>query len=229
MMLLITAPIALSDEAADETAAQKRKLVELMRMYEETGRFRGAALVALDGEILLADGYGLADERWGIRNTAETRFACASLSKQFTATTTLVLAQQGKLDLDRPIAAYLPDLREDIAGRITLRDLLTHTSGARREVFEDIEDLLVPHRSNQILESINSSGLRFEPGSEHAYSNVGYVIIRLIIETVEGTSFEDAVQRLVFDPAGMSNSGWQDPAKVIPSLAAGYDIIPSLV
>jgi len=220
-VLLINPALA----CADEMAEQKTKLNQLCQMYADAGRFRGAALVAVDGEILLAEGYGLADETWKIRNTAGTRFDCASLSKQFTAAAALVLVEQGKLDLDQTVDKYLPDLRIDVSQHITLRDLLTHTSGLRREVFADGEAGLQRHRPEQVLAEINKTELRIEPGTKHAYSNTGYVVVRLIIVAVTGNDFPTAVANLVFVPAGMPDSGWLDSAAVVQDLASGYDII----
>ncbi len=210
---------------ADDLTVQKAKLTELFQLYTEAGRFRGAALVAVDGDILLADGFGMADETWQIPNTAQTKFPCASLSKQFTATAVLVLAEMGKVELDAPLDIYLPELRSDIAERITLRAILNHTAGLRRELFAEAGDDLQFHDKDQILAEINKTGLRFEPGSKSGYSNVGYVLLRFVVAAVHGTDFPTAVAELVFSPAGMNESGWCDDTTVVANLAAGYDII----
>jgi CubicO group peptidase (beta-lactamase class C family) len=173
----------------------------------------------------LADGYGLADEAWGIENTARTRFQVASVSKVFTATTALALVEQGKLDLEATVDRYLPELRSDVASKITLQQILDHCAGLKREVFEEGLESLQSHRDDQILAAINTTGLLFEPGTESAYSNVGYVLVRMIIERVTGESFSSVVQRLVFDPAEMEDSGWLKPYEVIPRLASGYDVV----
>lgn len=223
-LLLILLVIA-GTASADEYDHARIELNTLFEAYANSGRFRGAALVSVDGNILLAEGYGLASEEWGIANSPTTRFSTASLTKTFTATAALALVEQGRLNLDTPVREYLPGLREDVGSKVTLRTILNHSSGLRREVFEESTDLLIVHQSKEILAAINSSGLEFEPGEQRSYSNVGYVLVRLILEAVEHDTFANTVQRLVFDPAGMKDSGFKSSTTVVPRLAAGYDVI----
>lgn len=224
-VLIVLCLFVATPAPADETAVMKSELTELFDLYAAAGRFRGAALVALADEVLLAEGYGLADETWQVANTSRTRFATASLSKTFTAATVLVLAERGRLDLDATLDTWLPGVREDVATHVTPRRILNHTSGLRRELFEDSLELFRSHSRAQIVSALNTSGLVFAPGAESGYSNTGYIVLCLIVEEVTGEPFPDVVRRLVFEPAGMKDSGWLDPARTVRDLAAGYDVI----
>ena len=126
-LLAVLAVLAFQSAAfAQDKAA---KIDQLISLYAKYGQFNGAALVADNGKIIYAKGAGLANMEWNIPNAPDTRFRLGSITKQFTATLILQLAEQGKIKLDGKITDYLPDYRKDTGAKVTIHNLLTHTSG----------------------------------------------------------------------------------------------------
>ena len=101
----------------------------MLARYQELGLFNGSALVADRGQVVLRKGYGLANMEWGIANTPDTKFRLGSITKQFTATLVMQLVEKGQIDLSAPITRYLPDYPAKTGTRITIHQLLNHTSG----------------------------------------------------------------------------------------------------
>ena len=105
------------------------KINDLITRYQEYGLFNGSALVSEDGEVIFRNGYGFANMEWKIPNTSETLFRIGSISKQFTATIIMQLVEEGKIDLDGKLTDYLSDYRKDTGDKISIHQLLNHTSG----------------------------------------------------------------------------------------------------
>ena len=188
--------------------------------YLKQSGFSGTVLVAEDGRPLLERGYGAANRSRGIPNTARTRFCIASMGKMFTAVAIAQLVQQGKLSFADPIGKYLRGFRGDIAEKVTIAELLTHTSG-----LGDIAlGTAAPARTlaEQLARIVNEP-LQFEPGSRFSYSNDGFIVLGAIIERVAGVSYADYVRQHVFEPAGMTDTDVRvyRPAE-IPRMAHGY-------
>jgi CubicO group peptidase (beta-lactamase class C family) len=162
--------------------------------------------VVKDGKPLVERGYGYANLEKHIKAGPETNYRLASVTKQFTAASILVLKQDGKLELDDPIRKYLPELPASDDG-ITIENLLAHTSGLL-----DYEDLIPSSRTaqiddNDVLRMIASQDrLYFQPGSAHRYSNGGYVLLGLIVERLSGMDLADFMRRRIFEPLGMDHT-----------------------
>ena len=187
-------------------------------------RFSGAVLIARNGRELLAAGAGLADREDSVANTAETRFRMGSLVRMFTAVAILQLVQRGKIDVHAPLAAYLPDYPNvDAARRITIHQLLSHTSGlgdvggprfaAQRPRLRSLEDY---------IQLFGADSVAFTPGARWSNSSLGYIVLGRIVERVSGQSFHDYVREHVFEPAGMTSTGFEPEGVVVPGLARGY-------
>lgn len=178
---------------------------ELMRDY--TGAVPGASVLVLrNGRPVMRQSYGLADLEQNIAATPQTNYRLASVTKQFTAASILILADRGKLNLDDSIRSYLPSLPE-YARSITIRHLLTHTSG-----LFDYEDLIAEDATEQVLD-VDVLGLLekeprtyFAPGANFRYSNTGYAFLALIVEKVSGQSFATFLREEIFAPLGMDGS-----------------------
>ena len=168
--------------------------------------FSGALLVAKEGEIVLNKGYGMAIRAKGIANTSETVFSTGSITKQFTAAGIMKLEMQGKLSTDDPIGKYLNVVPEDKA-KITLHNLLTHTSGLVQDVGRDYD---VAER-DETVKKILEQPLEFAPGERFEYTNVGYTLLAAIIEKVSGQTYEEYLNQNLFKPAGMSFTGYRMP------------------
>jgi CubicO group peptidase (beta-lactamase class C family) len=177
----------------------------LMSRY--AGEVPGASLLVVqDGKAIVRRGYGYANLEKHVRTGPETNYRLASVTKQFTAASILLLKQDGKLRLEDRVRKWLPELP---AGddKITLYHLLTHSSG-----LIDYEDLIPPSRTTQlddadVLSMIASQHrLYFEPGSAHRYSNGGYVLLGLIVARASGMDLADFMKQRIFQPLGMKHT-----------------------
>src|SRR5262245_19644837 len=187
----------------------------------------GCAVGAARGEAALAaKAYGMADLEHNIRLTPQSVFYMASVSKQFTALSILLLERDGKLQLDDRARTYLPELPDYAAG-ITIRQLLHHTSGLRdyltlSGLAGNPADQVITERS--VLNTLaRQTRLNFEPGVEHLYSNSGYVLLSIIVHRVSGRPLDDFARERIFTPLGMRSTRFQhDHAAPIPGRAIGY-------
>lgn len=195
-------------------------------MQAYSGDVPGAALLVYkDGVAVVRQGFGLAELETGRTVTPTTSFRLASISKQFTATAILLLAQDGQLTIDAPIKTWLPSLPA-IADAITLRHLLSHTSGLL-----DYEDLMDSADSRQVhdrdvlrlLESENRT--YFVPGSDYRYSNSGYALLALIVERASGLRYADFLRERIFQPLGMNSVAFEDGRNQVQERAYGYSLI----
>jgi CubicO group peptidase (beta-lactamase class C family) len=176
---------------------------EIMSDYSDTTGPGASVLVMRDDTILFSRAYGLADISTGERLTTEHNFRLASVTKQFTAMTILMLHEAGKLSLEDTIRRFFPDFPE--YGRyIRIRHLLTHTSGLL-----DYEDLIPDTLMRQVHDSDclalmhETDSLYFAPGTSYRYSNTGYALLALITERVTGARFADVLHDNIFRPVGM--------------------------
>jgi CubicO group peptidase (beta-lactamase class C family) len=180
-----------------------RKINELLTRYAMYG-FSGTVLVARNGKIVLNQGYGMANKQSALPNTPETVFAVGSLSKQFTAAAILQLEEKGKLKTVDLISKFLGDMPADKAD-ITIHHLLTHTSG----LVGDSDNAKFPmDNRDAYVEAVKGMKPRSKPGEKYFYSNVGYNLLAAIVEKASGSAFEDYIQKNLFKPAGMKNSGF---------------------
>jgi len=189
-------------------------------------KFNGSVLVAHRGNVILSNGYGMADRDMGIPNTAYTRFFIGSITKQFTAAAILQLMERGKLELDKPVSEYLDDYPPPWGDKITIRHLLSHTSGLPN--YTDIPEIYVtrdePVTQEELLRIVKSLELEFEPGTDFLYSNSGYVVLGEVIEAVSGVSYEVYLHKYIFEPAGMHSTGYARREAGVPDRATGYTV-----
>lgn len=190
-----------------------------------TDRVPGAAVAVVRfGEPVLFGCYGLADLEWRQPVTPTTVFRLASLSKPFTALTILLLAADGLLDIDGPVTDYLPDYPAH-ASAVTIRHLLTHTSGIPNFVlqpgFSD-RTARFDHTDSELRALFATMPLQFEPGSRYGYGNSGYRLLDMIAAEVTGTKFAELVRERVFLPAGMVDTRVLADDEIVPERASGY-------
>jgi CubicO group peptidase (beta-lactamase class C family) len=190
---------------APEDAMPNAGIERLMQRYE--GDAPGASLLVLrDGEALVRRGYGRSDLEAGIEAGPATNYRLASISKQFTAASILLLAQDGRLGIDDPVRQWLPSLPASTRG-VTLRHLLTHTSG-----LVDYEDLMPDPYVGQISDAgvlallAREPGLYTPPGRTYRYSNSGYALLSLVVERASGLAYPDFLRRRIFGPLGMHDT-----------------------
>lgn len=213
-----------SPNPSDAAFADKTSRIERLLSEEAAkGLFNGAALVTFGDQVLVEKGYGFANLEHEIPITPETRFRLASASKSFTAVIIMRLIQQGRFTLETPLADLLPWYRRDVAERVTVHHLLSHSSGIPFEMFDELFcDQQHEEPLRKIVEDHHSADLEFEPGSKFKYSNSGYVILGAIIEEVTGKPFAEVIDELLFKPAGMTQSGSEQVEMIMPKRAQGY-------
>ena len=173
--------------------------------------FSGTVLIARNGKVLLRGAYGEADRDRHIANSIDTPFDLASTGKLFTGIAVAQLVSEGKLSYDEPIEKYLPDYpNRNAASEITLRELLTHTSGLA-DIFSKLRPKTPLRRLSDYYPLFANEPLLFEPGKGQSYSNTGFLVASMVVEAVSGEEFRLYLQRHIFDVAGMHSTGWRRP------------------
>ena len=177
--------------------------------------------VMQDGKVVLARGYGVRSLEARDSVTPQTMFAVGSVTKQFTCSAVLLLAQEKKLSLDDRVARYMPQLTR--AGDITLLELGQHVSGYRDYYPLDFVDqeMLKPQSAESIIAEYAKRPLDFDPGTRWSYSNTNFLILGKVVEKVSGQPFGDFLTQRFFTPLGMSNTRF-DPARGDHRMAIGY-------
>ena len=184
--------------------------------------------VDLDGRSVLEKGFGMADLERGTANRHDTIFEAGSVSKQFTAAAVLLLARDGKLSLDDPIQKYLPEL-PDYGAAVTIRHLLTHTSGLRD--WGSVAGIGGWPRTTRVYTHAHvldilsrQRALNFVPGSRWSYSNSGFNLAAMLVARVSGMSFSEFTRQRLFNPLGMTSTSWRDDhTRIVPGRALAYE------
>jgi CubicO group peptidase (beta-lactamase class C family) len=199
-------------------------LEAFVRREAAEDRFSGTVLVAKDGDLLYSAAFGLADREREIPNRLETRFRIGSMNKMFTAVAILQLVEAEKIDLAAPLGTYLTDYpNRRIAEEVTIHHLLTHTGGTGDIFGPDFDAHRMELRTlADYVELYGRRGPEFDPGSEWAYSNYGFLLLGVVIEEVTGQSYYDYVRRQIFEPAGMTGTGSLPEDRAVPDRATGY-------
>lgn len=190
------------------------------------GFFSGAAVVVRDGQIVLSQGYGMADRPNNVANSGQTRLRVASLSKQFTAVAILILQQRGQLNVRDSVCAHLPDC-PPAWQPVQIRHLLNHTSGIPNYTdFADFEGSeMLPATPVQLLSRFRNLPLNFAPGTLYSYGNSGYVVLGAIIEQVSGQSYADFMRAAIFEPLGMAHTAYSPGEDGAAPWALGYTTV----
>jgi D-alanyl-D-alanine carboxypeptidase len=187
-------------------------------------RFSGALLVAKGDKVLLRQSCGLANRETKTPVSIDTQFRVGSLNKMFTAIAVLQLIESNKLALSDSVGRILPDYpNRDLASKVTVRHLLTHTAGTG-DIFGSKFDA---HRTElkdhqDYIRLYGTRDLEYQPGTKAEYSNYGYVLLGAIIEKISGQSYYDYVRQAVFGPAGMVSTGSMPESVLVPRRAVGY-------
>jgi len=205
-------------------AERAAKVASFMSALHERGQFNGAVLVAERGDVIYRGAFGKANFQTNADLTPETPFCLASVTKQFTAMAIMILAEQGKLGYDDPVSKYVRELsRSERTSKITVRQLLTHTSG-----IPDFGDLVVDDslltQQGLIEVLLQKESLFSSAGQKYRYSNPGYILLAIVVERVSGQSFSDFLEQRIFKPLGMGNTFVYDtPLKRNRQAAIGYN------
>jgi CubicO group peptidase (beta-lactamase class C family) len=201
------------------------RLGGLFEALERDRGFSGAALVSQAGETVFEGAFGFASRQLNVRNTTETRFHIASVTKMFIAMAALTLVEAGRIRLDERLATYLP-ARGSLDERITLHHLLSHTSGIA-DVYDDVpnapfEALKAKNEGKDLLTYLTSQPQKFDPGDGWSYSSTGYLLVVYVLEQVTEASFETFLRDRVLAPLAMTNTGVDRPFRINRGRAYGH-------
>jgi CubicO group peptidase (beta-lactamase class C family) len=210
-------PVKTGDRVAGEIESFLNSLVA-------ENKLSGTVLVAKDGVTIASKAAGIANKATGAPIALNTKFNLGSMNKMFTAVAVAQLAQAGRLAFNDCISKHLPDYpNKEVADKVTIHQLLTHTSGMGlywNEKFMAQREKLLTVAAH--LSLFASDPLSFAPGEKFQYSNSGYMVLGAIIEKVSGQDYYSYVQEHIYKPAGMGDTGFYEPGKEIPNLAIGY-------
>lgn len=199
------------------------KIDDRVKMFMAERHIPGAAVaVVRNGRVVRIKGYGVASLEFGVPVTTETVFEIGSVSKQMTAAGIMLLVQDGKVNLDERISKYLPNTPEAWKD-VTVRHLLTHTSGIKSYTGLDGFDLAQRMSMVDFIKKLSPYPLEFIPGEKNIYSNSGFNLLAYIIETQGGKKYFDFMRERIFIPLGMTKTADRDPQFVIPLRANGYE------
>jgi CubicO group peptidase (beta-lactamase class C family) len=181
-----------------------------------------ALLVSRDGEVVRAQGYGMANVELQVPVKPETIFQSGSMGKQFTATAVMMLVEEDKIALDDPLTKYFPDAPATWK-QVTIRELLSHTAG-----FSDYPkdfDMRKDYTEAQLLKIVERIPLAYAPGTRWSYSNLGYLTLGIVIHKVTGEFYGNFLQERIFRPLGMNATRIISEADIVPNRSAGYRLV----
>lgn len=229
LWLTALALIALQSISAQKPRSGKQIAAEIekyMKSAVKFEKFSGSILVARDGKPVVSKGYGLANVEHDAPNSPKTVFRLASVTKQFTATSIMMLQERGKLNVNEPFCKYLTDC--PTAWRtITIKHLLTMTHGIPSVSGVELGGLRgLPVPWDQWQEATGKKPLLFDPGEKFMYLGAGYTLLGFVIEKVSGKTYGEFLQENIFGPLGMKNSGHEDPSRILKNRATGYRQLP---
>jgi CubicO group peptidase (beta-lactamase class C family) len=213
--------LAVSPCAAQD--ALTARVDEYVKAEQQKQRIPGISLAVIkDGQIVLAKGYGLANVEHQVPVKPETIFQSGSVGKQFTAMAVMMLVEEGKINLEDKISKYFSDAPAAWQN-ITVRHLLTHTAGTT-DYPRDF-DFRRDYSEDELLKRAEAIPLAFQPGEKWSYSNLGYVLLGILIHKVSGKFYGDFLQEHVFRPLGMSTARIISEEDIVPNRAAGYALV----
>jgi CubicO group peptidase (beta-lactamase class C family) len=231
-LLLAGAGVALTPAAALAAAPLGRDNPVVDAFVKAEG-FNGVVMMGQAGRPTYARAFGLADIEAAKPATVDTVYAIASISKWLTATTVLKLAEAGRLSLDAPITTWLKGYRPDTGAKVTLRRLLSNSSGvpngftAAAKLDPDLPN--VKMSTAEAVKRFCEGDLIFEPGARFDYAFTNFVIVLAIVEAVTGMPFQAAVREIVLDPLGLSRTDATQATADGPNTAASYRMVSPLV
>lgn len=205
----------------------EERIEQIVQSFVTPKQFMGTVLVAKSDKIVFDKAYGFANLEWQIPNTPDTKFRLGSVTKQFTAASILLLEERGKLQTADLVKKYLPDA-PPAWDKITIYHLLTHTSGIPNFTsFPEYRDWEKASATpEELVNRFKDKPLDFEPGSKFNYSNSGYVLLGYLIDKISGQKYPDFLKDNIFTPLGMSDSGYDVSAAILPHRASGYTPAP---
>ena len=215
-----------SELSAHSSLEPARVAEAYLERLSRSRQFSGAVLLAEGGHVLLSGGYGWASIAARVPNSPATRFRIGSLTKAFTAIAILELEDAGRLRMADGVCSF-------VAGcparwqRITLQQLLTHTSGIPDYTTLPAYGRFSRHHVTpaEIVGLVRTRPLLFSPGTRWSYSNTGYVLLGMVIQRLTGNSYESFLQRRVLAPLGLHDTSYDTNDQLLPAHATGYTVL----
>ncbi|UCD56165.1 MAG: serine hydrolase, partial [Candidatus Hydrogenedentota bacterium] len=202
------------------------KIIEIVKAEVKYDLFSGSVLVAENGEIIYAKGFGEANKEYHIPNGLETQFNISSVQKSFIATVIMQLHQERRIDLADPLTKYFPNCPYGTADQIQIKHLLNHTSGLGE--YRDNEEYQKHSDSytciDDVLPLVYKKEPAFPPGERFRYSNAGVLFLKAVIEKVEGKKLKKVLEQRIFHPLGMSNTTLLRGGELLPHRATAYSL-----
>jgi len=202
---------------------KEKSIDDILSAYQSDDKPGASVLVFKNDKIVFKKGYGVSNIATQEKINPTTNFRLASVTKQFTAMSILLLVQKGRIKLEDPLKKYFPSFPA-YGKDIKIKNLLTHTSGLM-----DYEDLMSPsqavqlHDTNCLQLMYKANGLYFAPGTQYKYSNTGYAILALIVEKISGQDYSSFLKENIFMPLKMKNSvAFEEGKSTLPNRAYGY-------
>ncbi|MXW00552.1 MAG: serine hydrolase [Holophagales bacterium] len=226
-LLGLTLAVNVPAQDAGLTPEAAAQVDAVFKLWDRETTAGCAVSVTKAGETVYARGFGMAHLEQPAPITPETIFEAGSVSKQFTAAAIVLLALDGKLSLDDPVREYLPEL-PDFGAPVTIRHLLTHTSGLRTfrplVALRGRPDGFAVHTNAEVLALMaRQRDLNFPPGEEYLYSNAPYILSVVLAERVSGQSFNEFTTGRIFSPLGMTSTLWRDDfTQIVKRRATAY-------
>jgi CubicO group peptidase (beta-lactamase class C family) len=202
------------------------KINELMNAYANNGQFNGTILVKKGENIIYKNALGLANREWDILNTIDSKFLIGSIGKPFTALMTLILVNDGLIDLNATINEYIPGYSGPGKNKVTIHQMLTHTSGIPNHgAIPNLSKKLVRwiYNTDEYLELIQNIELKFEPGTSFEYSGIAYNLLAIICEKVAHKDFGDLLKERIFIPLEMRDTKHDKNLDIDTKRANGYE------
>ncbi|HEV2915855.1 MAG TPA: serine hydrolase domain-containing protein [Pyrinomonadaceae bacterium] len=225
IVLLLLVPCTARQQQQQPPSPQSidARVDEYVKAEIEKQRIPGLSLaVVRDGQVILARGYGLANVEHQVPVKPETIFQSGSVGKQFTATAVMMLVEEGRVNLDDKLNKYFADA-PDIWKNITIRHLLTHTAGTTD--YPSDFDFRRDYTEDELVKRAALIPLAFQPGENWSYSNMGYVLLGILIGKVTGKFYGDFLQERIFKPLGMTTARIISESDIVPNRAAGYRLV----
>lgn len=204
------------------TLGQKSEYLQIekyMDAQHQINKFGGTVLVMKNDEVVFKKAYGYADLEWDIKNTVDTKFVLASITKYFTAIAIMQLVEQNKLSLNDKLSKFYPSYPK--GDQVSLHMMLTHTAGLPLD-FDDLYMNSTVISRDSAIAIIKNKPYLFEPGTNCKYSNVGYFLLSQIIEKASGETYENFLKQNIFSKAKMENTGVCNNDSIISKKAKIY-------
>lgn len=214
--------LILDKQKSDET---RRNIERVVNSYVSNNAFEGAILVSKSDQIIFRKAYGFSDREKKKVISSDDSFLLASLSKPITAILVLKLVEQGRLELDDTLDNFIPQFNNKIGEEITLHHLLSHTSGIPNHF--EIEgwfnkDFQRNTSDQDYINLISGMPVKFSPGADYHYSNLGYFLLGKVVEKVTKETFSANLSKHIFKPLEMNGSGVAAGIHLAPEIVKGY-------